>query len=675
VPIVRAEGRTYPVTVTYRPPRGDATLEQRVAHAIRDALAQHEGDVLAFLPGAAEIHRTETIVRVGVDDDTRIYPLHGMLRGDEQDDAIAPSPAGTRKVVLATSLAETSLTIEGVRVVIDSGLARVPRFAARTGMTRLETTRVTLASATQRAGRAGRVAPGVCIRLWDEAETAGLVPQARAEILDADLAPLVLELAAAGIRDPSSLAWLDAPPAAAVEQARETLRALEAIDADGRTTADGARMLRFGTHPRLARLLITAESLGHAELGSTLAALLDARDLLRVDRRAVDPRTLRVPVDLAERVALVRGSGTLSTLPLGVTVDRTGVHAVREQARSYRRRLDAAKVVPAGDALEVIGVLVAAAYPDRIAQRRDGTESARAVRYLLRSGQGATLDAADPLSREPYLAIADVDGQPPDVRVYRAAAVTRAQIEATWGHAIIDTDRVVVDDERVRATRQTRLGAIVLQETALTDVPPDQLAEALAAAVVKRGIDTLPWTKESAQLRDRLRFVHARDTSWPDVSDDALRDAAAAWLAPQLLGVRRVSDVSRVDLGAALRELLDWQQRAALDTLAPTHLAVPTGSRIAVDYSDPMAPTLAVRLQEVFGWEETPRVYRSEVPVVLQLLSPAHRPVQVTRDLAGFWRTSYHDVRKELRGRYPKHVWPDDPLTATPTRRAKPRGT
>ncbi|MCU0634707.1 MAG: ATP-dependent helicase HrpB [Gemmatimonadaceae bacterium] len=675
VPVVQADGRLHPVQLTYRPPRGDAPLEQRMAHAIRDALAAHDGDILAFLPGAAEIHRTEAVVRGAVSPATRIHVLHGTLSGDEQDAAIAPAPPGMRKVVLATSLAETSLTIEGVRVVVDSGLARVPRFSARTGMTRLETVRVTLASATQRAGRAGRVAPGVCIRLWDEAETVGLVPHARPEILDADLAPLVLELATAGVRDPMSLAWLDAPPTAAVAQARETLRLLDALDADGRATPDGERMSRFGTHPRLARLLLRAEALGHVELGATLAALLDARDLLRIDGRAADPRLLRVPVDLGERVALLRGAGTRSTLPLGVTVDRAGVHAAHEQARAFRKRLTAAGATPTMSTDDALGLLVASAYPDRIAQRRDGAATAREVRYVMRSGQGAALDAADPLAREPFLAIADVDGQPPDVRIYRAASLTRTQVETHWREAITQHDAVSVDDDRVRASRQRRLGAIVLQDVALPDVPPEALADALARAAVRRGIDTLPWTKESTQLRDRLRFVHERDVSWPDVGDEALTATADQWLAPQLHGLRRMSDVARVDLSAALRDLLDWQQRSALDTLAPTHLEVPTGSRIAVDYSDPQAPVLAVRLQEVFGWTETPRIHRGEVPVVLHLLSPAHRPVQVTRDLAGFWRTSYFDVRKEMKGRYPKHVWPDDPLNATPTRRAKPRGS
>jgi ATP-dependent helicase HrpB len=680
VPRLVAEGRTFPVTMRYRPARSDAPIDQRMAAAVREVIEQEEGDVLCFLPGAAEIHRAEAALAGTLPPTVEVHPLHGTLAGDVQDAAIAPAPAGRRKVVLATSIAETSLTIEGVRVVIDGGQARVPRFSPRTGMTRLETARVTLASATQRAGRAGRVAPGVCVRLWDEAETAGLVPQARAEIAEADLAPLVLDLAAAGIRDVAALAWLDQPPAAAVAQARVLLGTLGALDGDGRLTEGGRRLARFGTHPRLARLLDAALAAGVPRLGAELVALLEERDLLRVDRRLADPRVTRAPVDLALRVLLVRGAEV--PLPTGVVVDRGRLHRVREQARRWRRQLeggDAALPASGGGLTDVeqveLAALVAAAYPERIAERRDdGTAAAAPVRWRLRGGQGAALDAGDPLARERYLAIADVDGQPPDVRIHRAAALERATLDALAAGATTVEDRVHVDGDRVRAVRVTRLGALVLREVPLRDVPAEALAAALARAAVRRGLDALPWTPASRQLLDRLRFVRARDASWPDVSDAALLDTVEHWLAPALAGCRALADVERVDLGQALRDRLDWQQRSALDQLAPTHLEVPTGSRLPVDYGDAAAPVLAVRLQEVFGWTETPRVHRGEVPVVLHLLSPAHRPVQVTRDLAGFWRTSYFDVRKEMKGRYPKHVWPDDPLTATPTRRAKPRG-
>lgn len=673
IPLIQALGRSYPVDISYRPAARDRPLALQVAAAVRDAITAHEGDLLVFLPGVGEIQRAATEVARVVGPEVAVHPLHGTLPTADQDAAIAPAPSGVRKVVLATSIAETSLTIDGVRVVIDSGLSRVPRFSARTGMTRLETARVTLASATQRAGRAGRTAPGHCVRLWDSAETAGLVPHGRAEILDADLSPLLLDLASAGIRDLAALAWLDEPPPAACAQARALLQLLGALDHDGRITDDGQRMIRFGTHPRLARLLLTAEQIGHAVRGARLAALLEERDVLRIERRPGELGFPRPPVDLAERLLLLEGA-TTPALPSGVTVDRGVLHRVREQASQYRRRVEAARS-PTVDEGTALGLMVAAAYPDRIAQRREGSAGAREVRWVMRSGQGAVLESGDSLSREPWLVIADLDGQPPNARVYRAVAFDAALLDSHYAAALTVHDDVTVDESRVRAVRETRLGAIVVRSTPLRDVPDAELAAALARAAVRRGIGTLPWSRDSTQFRERLRFLHARGGDWPDVSDAALSASVEEWLAPQLLGARTLADVARVSLATALRELLDWQQRAALDTLAPTHLEVPTGSRIPLDYSDPEAPVLAVRLQEVFGWSETPRIHRNEVAVVLHLLSPAHRPVQVTRDLARFWRTSYFDVKKEMKGRYPRHVWPDDPMTATPTRRAKPRGT
>jgi ATP-dependent helicase HrpB len=530
-------------------------------------------------------------------------------------------------------------------------------------MTRLETVRVSRAGAEQRRGRAGRLAPGVCYRLWEEHEHHHLLPQATPEILEADLAGLALELADAGVGDPAALRWLDTPPAAAFAQARELLAQLGAIDpATGRITAHGRRMAALPLHPRLAHMMLGAVPLGLGALACDLAALVGERDVLRHDGGARD-------ADVRLRVEALRERGGAGA----PAVDRDLLRHARASAAHYRRllRLPPDETTAAAD-VERCGVALALAYPDRVAQRRPGTDG----RYLLRNGRGARFAEPQPLAAAPYLVAAELDGQQRESRIFLAAPLDEAELLQLVGDQVEVRDEVAWDAEAgvVRALRQVRLGAIVLREGTLHDPDPDAVAAALLEGVAAAGVAGLPWPERAQRLRARVAFLARLDPgAWPDLSDARLAATLGEWLAPHLRGLRRRDDVRRVDLARVLEGMLTWEQRAALDEQAPTHLVVPTGSRIAVDYGDPEAPALAVRLQELFGLADTPRVGGGRVPVTLHLLSPAHRPVQVTRDLAGFWRSSYFDVRREMKGRYPKHHWPDDPLRAEPTRRAKPR--
>ncbi|HYH78742.1 MAG TPA: ATP-dependent helicase HrpB [Longimicrobium sp.] len=654
---IRGEGRVHPVDTRWLPRKTEGRMEPVAARAIIRALDAEGGDVLVFLPGAGEIRRVEEMLAEdGIPPDTRVMPLFGNLAQEAQDEAIRPSPPGRRKVVLATSIAETSLTIEGVRVVVDSGLMRVPRFSPRTGMTRLETVPVSRASADQRRGRAGRLGPGVCLRLWTEAEDAALQPYRPPEILEADLAPLALELAGWGVADPAELQWLDPPPAAAFAQARELLAELGALDASGAATAHGRAMAALPLHPRLAHMLLRAKEMRLGATACDLAALLTERDILRGDGRAPD-------ADVRLRLAALRRERGA-----GHSVDHAALHRVTAEARELRRGLGA----PAGEADDdAAGVLLALAYPDRIAQRRPGG----GARYLLRNGRGAAFPEPQSLSAEPYLVAAELDDAGREGRIIIAAPVDLADVERHFAEQIVTEESVAWDDAAgaVRARRTERLGALVLHEAALADPDPQQIAAALVDAVRREGVGALPWSKAAAQLRERIGFLHAHDASFPDTSDAALLAGMDEWLAPHLFGMRKMDEVRRVDLVAVLEGMLAWEQRRRLDEWAPTHVDVPSGSRIPIDYADPAAPVLAVRLQEVFGWTETPRIAGGRVPLTLHLLSPAHRPVQVTRDLASFWRTGYFDVKKDLKGRYPKHYWPDDPLVAEATARAKPR--
>ena len=529
-------------------------------------------------------------------------------------------------------------------------------------MTRLDTVRVSRASADQRRGRAGRLAPGVCYRLWDEHETLHFLDQSPPEILHADLAPLALDLAAAGVADPLELAWLDPPPPTAFAQAREVLTELEALDAHAVITPHGRAMAALPMHPRLAHMLLGARAVGAERLARDVAALLSDRDIFRSGDAVPD-------ADLALRVDALRDRNIHQTA--AVEIDRESLRRVRAESERLGRQLGNAKANSAAEGHDALGTLLALAYPDRIAQRRPGTRA----RYLLRNGRGAELVGAQSLSESPFLVAAQLDDRRPEARVFLAAPITLDEVRARFADQITRDDVVELDDATgvVLARQRERLGAIVLREIALDRPDQARIRHAILGAVRRRGVAALPWPPAAQRLRQRIAFVARHEAGWPAVTDDALQATLEEWLGPMLDDVRRVADLERLDYVAALTTMLDWRQRRALDELAPSHAVMPTGSRIPIDYADPDAPSVAVRIQEVFGLAESPRALGGRVPLTMQLLSPAHRPVQVTRDLAGFWRTSYFDVRKDLRGRYPKHEWPENPLAATPTKRAKPR--
>jgi ATP-dependent helicase HrpB len=670
-PVVTASGIEHPVDTLYRPlggagrrvPPRDPAFATGVAAAIGRALAESPGDLLAFLPGAGEIHRvTVALESVTLPPSTDVIRLHGMLAAEDQDRAIRPSPTGRRKVVLATSIAETSLTIDGVRIVVDAGFARRPRFSPRTGMSRLETVRVSRAAADQRRGRAGRTAQGTCYRLWEESANAELIPFVPPEIIEGDLTPLALDLAVAGIVDPASLDWLDQPPAAAVEQARELLRQLGGIDARCLATPHGRQMASLGMHPRLAHMVVRASSDGLGALACDLAALLGERDPMRPTRRHEGAVSLPYSVDLRERVDLLHGR-----MPARHQVDRGIAQRVREQSRRWQRQLGVRS--SGGDDLP-IGRVLALAFPDRVARRRPGP----AARFLLRNGSGATLEDADLLARDEYLVVAETDGRVPEARIFLAAALSEADIEEQFADQVRDVEVALWDTERgIQARVERRLGAIVLASRVSRDPSPRAVAEAMSTAIRRHGLELLPWSGAALRLRERLAFIHRHDASWPDVGNASLTTALLAPLEGDLARVRSRGDLQRLDVARALTALLTWEQRAAIDRLAPSHYQAPTGSRVPIDYADPDAPSVAIRLQEMFGTRVTPTVLDGRIPLTLQLLSPAQRPVQVTRDLAGFWQTSYFDVRRDLRARYPKHAWPEDPLSAEPTARTRRR--
>ncbi len=646
-PVVASEGRAFAVETRYlgRDPR--APIERQVADAALRALRAETGSLLVFLPGAAEIRRTETQLRERVDDaNVDIVTLFGALDAREQDRAISPSPPGRRKVVLATSIAETSLTIEGVRVVIDSGLARVPRYEPDVGLTRLETVRVSRAAADQRRGRAGRTEPGVCYRLWDEPQTGSLEPYTRPEILSADLSSFLLDLAQWGAADPAKLAFLDAPPAPALTEAKALLTELGAIDAEGRITAEGRQLRALPLPPRLARMVVDAGTEGAGELATAIAAVLTERGL------GGDDPDLRHRLDQFRRDRSRRA----------------------DEARAMVKRW-AATSGPSGKREEVsVGSLLALAYPDRIAKNRGGGGGA----FLLASGRGGAVDKASALAREPFLAVAELTGAAAASRIVLAAPITLEEIEARFADKIEGRDAVTFDvaSASLRARRSRRLGALVLAEQIKQVTPDTDTAKILAQGIIGAGLDKLPWSKASLQFRNRVAFLRQSEgEEWPDLSNNGLTRNAAEWLEPLLADKTARGDVSAEALSDAVTALVPWALRRRIEAEAPTHFTAPSGSSVPIDYEAEQGPTVSIRVQELFGLARHPAIAGGRVPLVIELLSPAHRPVQVTRDLPGFWRGSYADVKTDLRGRYPRHPWPDDPMTAPATRRAKPRGT
>ena len=659
-PVLRSEGRAFPVETRHLPRPDPAGLVTATARAVRDALEQDAGDVLVFLPGAGEIRRVQRRLLEGpLPADVAVHALFGDLAPAAQDAALAPAPAGSRKVVLATSIAETSLTIEGVRIVVDAGLARTARFDPVTGMSGLVTTRVSRAAADQRRGRAGRLAPGTCYRLWPQEETRALEPAIPAEILSVDLAPLALDLAAWGVDDPAALRFLDPPPAAAFAQARELLARLGALGPDGRITPQGREMASLGLHPRLAHMLLESRQLGCTALACQLAAILSERDLLRGPGAASD-------ADILLRVELLRGAGQA---PPESQLDRGAQQRARRLSGQWQRELGATN--ERSNPWGLAGVLLALAYPDRIgAARGDG-------RFLLSGGRGAFLREAQPLSRSPFIVAAELDVGDREARIFLAAGLSREEIEHYLPSQLstVEVIRWDADEQAVVARRERRLGAIVLDQSRLDDPDPQRVAESLLEGLRSLGLRALPWSRAALSLQQRAEFVrrhaHADADAWPALDDDTLAATLAEWLPPWLQGITRRSQLARLDMHEVLASRLDYAQRREVERLAPTHLDVPSGSRLPIDYSNPDAPFVAVRLQEVFGLTATPAVAGGRVPLTLQLLSPAQRPVQVTRDLESFWSRGYAEVRKELKGRYPKHYWPEDPRTAEPTQKKK----
>ena len=673
--VVRSPGRMFDVQtvhVAVPAPAGHqpGNVERAVTAAILGALERHEGDLLAFLPGAGEIRRiTEALAASLPARDFSVLPLYGDLPAETQDAALRPDPRGRRKVVVATNIAETSLTIEGVRIVVDAGIERRQRFDPATGMSRLESLRISRASADQRRGRAGRTAPGVCYRLWSESVHAALLPQSPAEILEADLAPLALELACWGARA-ESLSWLDPPPSAPLAQAHDLLKGLEALDGNGRATPLGRDMAALGLHPRLAHMVLRARPLGLERLACTIAAVLSERDPLRSPDQMRDP-------DLHARIEILRGRPA----PHGMDVDAGAIRRIQRVQQQIERQLaciDSPRETQRGQIADTdaVGLLLAFAYPDRIGRAREGGGG----RYTLSSGRGATFPQATALARSEFLVVAALDAGNREARIQLAASLDPSLLEGHFAGAIEDVPIVEWDPrvEAVAAHRVRRLGRLVLRDEPLRIAGSAASLAAMLQGIRSMGIGCLPWTRELEQWRSRVALVRAHDPhgpgAWPDVSDSALLDSLEQWLGPWLDRVTRRDQLAKIDLRGALQGMLDWNAQRRLEQLAPTHLAVPSGSRIALDYSSG-APALAVRLQEVFGLMDSPRVVDGRVPVTLELLSPARRPVQVTRDLASFWARGYHEVRKELKGRYPKHYWPDDPHEATPTRRVRPPGT
>jgi len=646
-PVLVSAGRAHPVAVEYRPPAREQRPVDAAAACVRHALDSQPGSLLVFLPGVGEIRAVHDRLSNTLAPDVDLQPLYGALNPSAQDAAIAPAPKGRRKVVLATAIAETSITIEGIRVVIDAGLERRARFDPGSGMTRLVTTRVSRAAAEQRAGRAGRIEPGTCYRLWRESEHKSLPAFTPPEILEADLAGLVLELAQWGARCHDQLTWLDSPPAAHWNQAVELLQWLDALDDNGAITPTGREMLEAGVHPRLAHMLVRSREKGAALTGARLTALLGERDVLGAGAGAdIEPR-LR---------ALAHGSPR--------DAHRGRIHAVQKLAsRLAGRRIDTASNPDPG-------ALLALAFPDRIARRRQGGQA----RFQLSNGRGAWLPDDDPLAGSDWLVAAELDGRAREARIFLAARTDLSTIESVLAEHIEETEAAAWDDHRgtVVTRREMRLGALVLEQKPAGAPTPEQVAEGLLNAADAKGLDALNWSEPARQLCSRVELMRSLEPDkWPAFDDDSLAATLPEWLGPFLAGFSHWREVARLDLMPALENRLGYELKRKLDQFAPVRLAVPAGPEIRLDYTAGDQPVLPVKLQGVFGWCESPRIADGRVPVVLHLLSPAGRPLAITADLESFWANAYPEVIRDMRGRYPKHPWPDDPLAADATMRTK----
>ncbi|GEM86569.1 ATP-dependent helicase HrpB [Meiothermus granaticius] len=650
-PVLQAEGRQYPVELHYLPKDPEGPLPGTVAAGISRALSEARGDVLAFLPGVGEIARTQAILAER-HPEVLIRPLYGDLPLEAQQAALLPDPQ-RRKVVLATSIAETSLTIEGIGVVVDSGFARASRFDPGSGLPRLETVRVTRDAADQRAGRAGRLGPGVAYRLWSEPTQRGLLAQRPPEILEADLTPLLLTLAAWGIREVNELSWITPPPPGAIRQAQALLQTLGALEGGG-LSPRGEQMLEWPTHPRIAHLLLESRSLGLQALAADVAALLEERDPL--------PRAAGADLDL--RVQALR------QWRAGQRGEAGGLKRLERLAQEWRRRLGTDVDNRAPDPYAT-GLLLAQAYPDRVAQLREGSRT----RYRLSGGRGVRLSEEDPLAGSGWLVAAHLDAGNEEGRVFLAAPVHPEELKP-----LAQTVEAVGWDAKAGALiarQELRLGQVLLESQPLQHLSEARRVAILLEVVRSEGLELLPWSEALRQWQARVLSLRSwrPQEGWPEVSDAGLLEGLEAWLGPWLGGISRREGFQRLDLGPILTGLLSWEQQRRLDELAPTHLEVPSGSRIRLTYSpEGSPPVLAVKLQELFGLADTPRVNAGRTPVMLHLLSPAQRPIQITQDLRSFWQNTYPEVRKELRGRYNKHPWPEDPWSAEPTRKTHRRG-
>ncbi len=647
-PVVQSQGRMFPIQTRYlgRDPRG--RIEDAMADAVRQALRSESGSILCFLPGAGEIERTARLLEERVrDPDVDIRPLYGAMESAAQDAAVSPAASGRRKIVLATSIAEISITIEGVRVVIDSGLSRRPKYEPSAEITRLETVRASQAAVDQRRGRAGRTEPGACWRLWDEGETRALPPFDPPEIMECDLSGLALDLAAWGVSDPAALTWLDPPPAPAWTQAQTMLREIGAFD-DGRLSAHGQKIAALPLPARQAHMVVRAASEGRGLLAARLALLMTEQGLGGRD------------IDARERLRRFASDNS----PRG--------RAARQLAERSARQAGGSRdeVVNEDDA----GRIIALGFPERVAK----TRAARSGEFLLANGRGAALEAADGLARESYLAIADLTGRAERARVLLAAPLQVSEIETLFADKIERREQVEFDaaSGAVRARRARMLGRIALSEGPLEKPSAEALSAALLEAVKRGGLSLLPWRESEKQFRARVALMRrVENGDWPDLGDAALMETIEDWLAPALVGVSRLSELEGGALLHALENALPYSLRARLDKEAPKRLETPAGGSALIDYEAEGGPSAQMRLQEMFGVSQHPTVANGRVPLTIVLLSPAQRPIQTTKDLPGFWRGSYAAVRADMRGRYPKHPWPEDPLNAEPTRRAKPRGS
>ncbi|MFH1021748.1 MAG: ATP-dependent helicase HrpB, partial [Pseudomonadota bacterium] len=675
-PLVLGTGRSYPVGVEYcrtgqllQPqPR---EIARQVAAAIHRALTGQPGDILAFLPGTAEIRHTQALLTAGLppaEAEIVIHPLYGDLSLAAQTAAVQPDRQGRRRIILATPIAETSITIEGIHTVVDSGWKRSPQFDPNSGLSRLTTQRISRASATQRAGRAGRLGPGHCYRLWSTGEEHGLKPFDPPEILGADLSQLVLDLARWGVHDPETLRWLDPPPAGHFAQAQSVLLTLGALDQQNRITPLGRKMAELPAHPRLGLMLMAAAKHGATGLACDLAALLSERDILKGRDRSADIE------DRLHALAAFRTDGPAAARSLEADTD--ACRRVIQTSRQLREHLPKPARKKEGETTlltATAGELLALAFPDRLAQRRAEGRG----QYKLTSGRGASLPAHDRLAAHEYLAVAELDAGRIEGRIFLAAPLAKESLLTLFKARLHQEEKVFWEEQSgmVKSQRLLRLDELILEAAPLAKPSSEAVLAALLSGIRSLGLAALPWSDKARELQARLISMHLwqPEAGWPEVSDTCLLESLEQWLPPYLTGMRSAEQLKKLDLFAILAARLDWQQQSRLDREAPTHLTVPSGSRVWLRYTPGEPPVLAVRLQEMFGLADTPQICNNTVPVLLHLLSPAQRPMQITRDLRGFWEGAYHAVKKELRGRYPKHHWPDDPWQAQPTSRVKPR--